>query len=228
VTALLPVAIGTSYFFNAYLLPNYLLKKRYRRFTLYTIYTIIISLYLEAIIVFLSLIVFTNYQIEGWNVLAINLLHLGTLIYLIVLVNAFIQLFRLVEKERMALEQNSLLLAEQKGYVEELEEKIYQAEQKYIVIRADRKLHQVELASIKWIESVGDYVKFELEDGNLMSKMRISHLVEELPPYFLRIHRAFLVSQNKIDSFTREYLMVGETELPISRTYRKEVIKVLN
>ncbi|MEM6700496.1 MAG: LytTR family transcriptional regulator DNA-binding domain-containing protein, partial [Bacteroidota bacterium] len=98
----------------------------------------------------------------------------------------------------------------------------------HLQIRANRRIHQVELASILYVESVGDYVKFVLEnEKELKSKMKISHLAEELPVYFIRIHRAFLVNRNKIEQYSREKLYADGIELPISRTYRKQVLLIL-
>jgi len=43
-TFMLPVAMGTSYFFNYFLMPEYLAVKNYWKFGLYFVYTLIFSL----------------------------------------------------------------------------------------------------------------------------------------------------------------------------------------
>jgi len=53
---LMPVTILISYFFNYYLIPNYLLTKKYKRFILYSIYTFIISVYLIILTILYGLI----------------------------------------------------------------------------------------------------------------------------------------------------------------------------
>lgn len=52
---LFPLAIATSYFLNYYLIPRYLYKASYFRFGLFLIYTLVVTLWLEALI---SLFVF--------------------------------------------------------------------------------------------------------------------------------------------------------------------------
>ena len=47
VIILLPVTIITTYFLNYELIPNYLFKKRYAKFFLFFIYTLIVSFYIE-------------------------------------------------------------------------------------------------------------------------------------------------------------------------------------
>jgi len=116
-------------------------------------------------------------------------------------------------------------MAIQSSYIKKLEQEKEKNGKTHLSIKANRRVHQVELASVLYIESVGDYVKIMLEnEEELKSKMKISHLEEELPEYFLRIHRAFLVNRNKIEQYSRERLYVSNTELPISRTYRKQVL----
>lgn len=223
VTALAPVAIGTTYTFSQHLLPK-LIAEQHQQFATYLVTTIILSLGLEYLILKLSLSIFQIYQIEGFNEFKINLFQLGVVLYLIVLSNAFIQLFYTFREKKNVLQRREKEVALQSSYIEKLEREKEQSEITHIQIRANRRIHQVELTSVLYIESVGDYVKFVLEkEEELKSKMKISHLAEELPAYFLRIHRAFLVNRNKIEQYSREKLYIHNTELPISRTYRKEV-----
>jgi len=55
VSLLLAITIGTSYFFIYFLIPKYFEKQRYTRFILFSVFTVIISLYLETIAAFLML-----------------------------------------------------------------------------------------------------------------------------------------------------------------------------
>jgi sensor histidine kinase YesM len=51
VIVLLPVTIITTYFLNYELIPNYLLQKKYIKFFLYFVYTLIVSFYIEMVTV---------------------------------------------------------------------------------------------------------------------------------------------------------------------------------
>ena len=56
----------------------------------------------------------------------------------------------------------------------------------------------------------------------------IFRLEENLPTYnFIRIHRSFIVSVNKIESFTQELIQISKYELTINRSYRHEVEEIL-
>lgn len=56
VVILLPVAMGTTYLFNYFLIPKYLFKKKIKRFILFSFYTLVTSFYLISLIIFPFLI----------------------------------------------------------------------------------------------------------------------------------------------------------------------------
>jgi DNA-binding LytR/AlgR family response regulator len=96
-----------------------------------------------------------------------------------------------------------------------------------IYLRADRKNIKVNFDDILFIESLKDYIKVVTKDKTIVTKQSISSLEENLPKNFIRIHRSFIVSINKIESYTIELIQIGKYELPISRSYRHEVEKAL-
>ena len=54
--------------------------------------------------------------------------------------------------------------------------------------------------------------------------------LEEMLPSdaFLRIHRSYIVSISKIDSFNSDTIEIGNKELPIGRLFKHDVSKLLN
>jgi len=78
------------------------------------------------------------------------------------------------------------------------------------------------------IESMADYVRIFLDTGEkVITRTNISLLDSKLGEKYLRIHRSYIVNINKIDSYTRGRIILSGKELPISRTYKDRVIKIL-
>ncbi|MEP6514298.1 MAG: LytTR family DNA-binding domain-containing protein [Parafilimonas sp.] len=103
-----------------------------------------------------------------------------------------------------------------------------QAIDEFIYLRADRKNIKVNLNDILFIESLKDYIKVVTKEKTIVTKQSISSLEESLPANgFIRTHRSFIVSISKIESFTQDLIQMGKYELPISRSYRHEVKKIL-
>ena len=61
---LIPVTMITTYFVVYYLIPTYLLAKKYFLFSLYSIYTLIISTWLILMTIFASLLFLSNLNVE--------------------------------------------------------------------------------------------------------------------------------------------------------------------
>jgi len=99
----------------------------------------------------------------------------------------------------------------------------------FITLRADRKNLKIPLGDILYVESLKDYIKVVTATKNIITKQSISSIEELLPKNnFVRIHRSFIVAINKIESFTQELIQIGKYELPVSRSYKHEVEKILN
>lgn len=98
----------------------------------------------------------------------------------------------------------------------------------HVYFRVDRKMAKVFLHDILYIEGFSDNVKITTASKTLVTKQLISALEETLPrDNFIRIHRSFIVSLNKINSYNADSIKIGNRELPIGRLYKQNVIRKL-
>lgn len=97
-----------------------------------------------------------------------------------------------------------------------------------INIQVDRRTVRIDPHDVKYIESLSDYVIIHTRSDKFTTKLRISDLEEQLAPHgFARIHRSYLAPLRDIRSFTSTEVQLSDTVLPVSRTYRREVMKRL-
>lgn len=215
VSMLLPVAVGTSYFFNYYLVPKFLLKKRYWRFILYFIYLLVISTYLEMWVITGSFVLLADLNYNNLSPVVTNIFVLAVILYFIVFLHAFILLL----KRSLDMQKKAKLLESEKN-------KFLKG---YLTVRADRRQAKILFEDILYIESVGDYVKILTEQEEpVLTRERISHIIKELPENFLRIHRSFIVNTQKVTLFSKTELQINGTTLPVSRTYKNLVNRKLS
>lgn len=98
----------------------------------------------------------------------------------------------------------------------------------YIYLRADRKMVKVLLQDILYIESMKDYIKVFTTKGVIITKQSITAMEAMLPEKgFIRTHRSFIASVDKVKSFTNELIEIEKAEIPIGRLYRNNVLKAL-
>ncbi len=99
----------------------------------------------------------------------------------------------------------------------------------FVYFRADRKMIKVMLSDILYVESMKDYVKILTTDNTIISRQSITSVEAMLPEKeFIRTHRSFIVSIQKIRSFSQELIEIEKTEIPIGKIYRNSVMKMLS
>lgn len=99
---------------------------------------------------------------------------------------------------------------------------------RFLYVRADRKMVKVMVDDILYVESLKDYVRILLKEQQIITKQTITALEEMLPENdFVRIHRSFIVSLNKINSYNQHAVFLGKTELPVGPLYKQEFMKRL-
>lgn len=91
----------------------------------------------------------------------------------------------------------------------------------YLFLNVQKKKVKILFAEIVYIESQREYIKIATTKNEYLSKMS-THEIESLLPahLFKRIHRSYIVSVNKIDSYTAEMVEVNGVAIPIGRGYR--------
>ena len=97
----------------------------------------------------------------------------------------------------------------------------------FIYLKADRKMIKVMLDEILYIESARDYLKVFTQNSSIVTRQTISSIEAMLSgSEFIRIHRSYIVSVKKIDSFTHETVEIGKVELPIGKFYLNGFLKL--
>ena len=108
------------------------------------------------------------------------------------------------------------------------QEIVSEAKETSIFVRSDRKMVKVRFKEIKYVESLSDYVKIFTDKETIITRETISNIESKLPSNeFLRTHRSYIVSMPKIDSFTNEFLELDKKVIPISRSYKENVLQKL-
>ena len=91
----------------------------------------------------------------------------------------------------------------------------------HLFLNVQKKKVKILFSDILYIESQREYIKIVATKKEYISKMS-THEIEALLPanLFKRIHRSFIVSVSKIDSYTAEAVEVNGISIPIGRGYR--------
>jgi len=91
----------------------------------------------------------------------------------------------------------------------------------FIFLTVQKKKVKILFSELLYIESQREYIKITTTKKVYLSKMS-THEIEAILPanLFKRIHRSFIVSLSKIESYTAEMVEVNGVSIPIGRDYR--------
>ena len=107
-------------------------------------------------------------------------------------------------------------------------EPVQSATDKFLYVRADRKMVKVMIQEVLYVESLKDYVRIHMPTYQVITKQTISSLEEMLPEdEFMRIHRSFIVPIKRIDSYNQHAVFINKNELPVGPLYKNELMKRL-
>ena len=108
-------------------------------------------------------------------------------------------------------------------------EKEKEQAQPFLYFRSDRKMVKVLFNDILYIEGLRDYIRIFTVSKTIVTKHLLASLQEMLPAdAFLRIHRSYIISISKIDSYDTDTIEIAKKELPIGRLFKHDVNKLLN
>ena len=99
----------------------------------------------------------------------------------------------------------------------------------FVYLKVDKEMKKIFINDILYIESWKDYVKVFLSDRKfVLVKQSISSMANLLSEHkFIRIHRSFIVSLDKISGYQSMSVKIAGHELPIGRLYKQLVMERL-
>jgi DNA-binding LytR/AlgR family response regulator len=98
-----------------------------------------------------------------------------------------------------------------------------------LLVKADGRLYRLEYETIIFLEALGDYVRIHTGGKVLTTHETLRNLEKRLPPeIFLRVHRSFIISLDKIQFIEGNRVRIGQEDIPVAASYREQLIKELD
>jgi len=97
----------------------------------------------------------------------------------------------------------------------------------FIFLRVEHDLVRVYLKDILYVEGFKDYVKVYTTGNNMIKALATMKSIEEKLPEasFMRIHRSFIVSLDKIESIHNSTVKIGKAIIPVTAQFKDEFKK---
>lgn len=98
-------------------------------------------------------------------------------------------------------------------------------------VNVEYTLVKIVIADIEYIEGLKDYIKIYLSTGTkpVLTRMTMKAMEEKLPAdAFVRTHKSFLAAVSKITTVKRDFVCIGDKEVPVSEFYKENLSRVLH
>ena len=93
----------------------------------------------------------------------------------------------------------------------------------YLFFKTDYKIVRVEIPKITYVEGMSEYLKIHLEGESapVVVLLSMKKLEENLPSYFMRIHKSYIINLGKVCEVNKGRVSVSpEVYLPIGDLYK--------
>jgi two-component system LytT family response regulator len=93
----------------------------------------------------------------------------------------------------------------------------------HLFVKTEHKIIRIDLSAILYIEGLKDYISIYTATERVLTLMNMKKIEELLPTKrFIRVHKSYIVSLEKIDSIEKNRIYIAEQGIPIGDTYKEE------
>jgi len=94
-----------------------------------------------------------------------------------------------------------------------------------LFIKTDRNYVKVKIEDILWLQSDHNYIYIVTEKGKNIVRSNFRELLSNLPnELFVQVHKSYMVNLRCIDAVSHTDVLVGGTEIPLSRNFKEELM----
>jgi len=201
---LLPIRILAVYATLYFLLPKFLLKRRYVQFLVGYAIMLVSTGILQRVFIHLF------YEELLLNDFSTGLFSIRMLVRAMVLINTTVLLI-------LGIKLFQLWVIER--------EKNEKENEKILELKANRRIHRVSTNSIVYIEGLGNYVTYHLLDNSKITVYgSIKNTLSTLPGNFRRIHRSYIVNKDYIKSYDLNSVEVQNQFIPRGSSAKDDLL----
>lgn len=196
---LLPIRMGVAYAAMYWLLPKVLLKKRFALFLALFLLLLLMGAVVQRF--------FIHFFYEQQTLFDLSkILEVSELLRAVILINSTALLL-------LALKILKLYFEERASHGDE--------QSQHIEVKSDKRFYRLIPMDILYLEGLGNYVSYYLEDGSkIIGYNSLKKAKEELPEYFVRIHKSHIVNGRAVISYDKTSVEISKDKfLPIGSSY---------
>jgi DNA-binding LytR/AlgR family response regulator len=100
-------------------------------------------------------------------------------------------------------------------------------ENQFIFVKSGSETFRIASSSILYLEKDGNYMHYYCVNQKILARETIQESLEKMPDSFVQAHKSYIVNLGNITSYTSNELTIEKIKIPVSETYRSELLKRL-
>ena len=107
-------------------------------------------------------------------------------------------------------------------------EKVVSQSPDFIFVKTEHRIQKIYINDILYIEGLKDYISIFTPVERIITLQPMKKMEEVLPSgRFVRVHKSYIVSIDKIESIERSRIQIADKIIPIGDTYRDGFFKLI-
>ena len=96
----------------------------------------------------------------------------------------------------------------------------------FFFVKSEFRIQRIDFKDILYIEGMKEYLIIKMENEKVFTLQSFNEILSSLPALnFIRVHKSYIISLNKINSIRKNKIYVGEKTIPIGSTYKDAFLK---
>lgn len=98
----------------------------------------------------------------------------------------------------------------------------------FMFVRNGKDIKKIRVSDICFITVDGKYLELHSSDRRFLIRSTLSEFEKRLPDYFMKIHKAYIININHLDSVSVDMgqVKVCEKIIPLSRNFKKDLLSM--
>jgi len=98
----------------------------------------------------------------------------------------------------------------------------------YIFVKSDKEFHKLEISSILYLKSDGNFVKIITSDNTHFLAGSLQNWIRDLPSTFVRVHKSYIVNLGEVKKVSGNRIRIRDEWIPIGRSHRESLFKKIS
>jgi DNA-binding LytR/AlgR family response regulator len=96
------------------------------------------------------------------------------------------------------------------------------------LIKSGSKIFRINIDEILYLKKDSNYIIYYFKDKKILARESINDALSNLPEYFVRSHRSYIVNLNKIEFINKDEISINKDLVPIGSAFKELLIAQIN